>query len=149
MEKRGAEWILTSLMIAFLLSGCGGSRPPGLGVKDNRLSPCPSSPNCVSSQSGEERHGIGPIGFVSAPGEAMERLKKVVGGMKRAALVRETADYLHVEFRTYLGFVDDAEFLLDPGGKVIHVRSASRAGYWDLGVNRRRIESIRKEFGGK
>jgi uncharacterized protein (DUF1499 family) len=79
----------------------------------------------------------------------MERLKKVVRGMKRTTVVRETQDYIHVEFRTFLGFVDDAEFFLDGSQKVIHPRSASRVGYWDLGVNRRRMESIREEFGRK
>jgi uncharacterized protein (DUF1499 family) len=79
----------------------------------------------------------------------MERLKKVVRGMKRTTVVRETQDYIHVEFRTFLGFVDDAEFYIDESQKVIHLRSASRVGYWDLGVNRRRMESIREEFGRK
>jgi uncharacterized protein (DUF1499 family) len=118
-------------------------------VKDNRLSPCPSSPNCVSSQSDDEKHKIDPIRFTSTPAEAMEKLKKVVQGMERTKVVRETQDYLHVEFRTLLGFVDDVEFYLDGSQKVIHLRSASRVGYWDLGVNRKRIESIRTEFGKK
>jgi uncharacterized protein (DUF1499 family) len=66
--------------------------------------------------------------------------------MERTALVRETPDYLHVEFRTFLGFVDDGEFYIDETQKIIHLRSASRVGYWDLGANRRRMESIRTEF---
>ena len=77
------------------------------------------------------------------------RLKKVLGGMVRTTLVQETPNYFHVEFRTLLGFVDDAEFYLDAERKVIHVRSASRVGYWDLGLNRKRMESIRAEFGRK
>jgi len=149
IEKTGFEWMLASLLAVFLFSGCGGTRPSNLGVKDNRLSPCPSSPNCVSSQSDEERHRIDPIRFSSTPAEALDRLKKVLGGMVRTTLVQETPNYLHVEFRTLLGFVDDAEFYLDAERKVIHVRSASRVGYWDLGVNRKRMESIRAEFGRK
>jgi uncharacterized protein (DUF1499 family) len=139
--------MLFFVLAMFLFSGCGGSRPSNLGVKDNRLSPCPSSPNCVSSQSDEERHRIDPIRFSSTPADALDRLKKVIGGMERTTLVRETPNYLHVEFRTFLGFVDDAEFYIDAEKKVIHVRSASRVGYWDLGVNRKRMESIRAEFG--
>jgi uncharacterized protein (DUF1499 family) len=69
--------------------------------------------------------------------------------MKRTTLVRETPDYLHVEFRTLLGFVDDVEFYLDESQNVIHLRSASRIGYWDLGVNRKRMESIRMGLGRK
>ncbi len=149
MEKMGFEWMLASVLVVSLFSGCSGTRPSNLGVKDNRLSPCPSSPNCVSSQSDEERHRIDPIRFSSTPAEALDRLKKVLGGMVRTGLVQETPNYLHVEFRTFLGFVDDAEFYLDAERKVIHVRSASRVGYWDLGLNRKRMESIRAEFGRK
>ena len=138
--------LLVFSMAVFLFSGCSGKRPPYLGVKDNRLSPCPSSPNCVSSQSDEEKHKIDPIRFTCPSGEAMDRLKKIVQMMKRTTLVRESPDYLHVEFRTFLGFVDDGEFYIDGTQKVIHLRSASRVGYWDLGANRRRMESIRTEF---
>jgi uncharacterized protein (DUF1499 family) len=149
MERMGFEWMLASVLLVFLFSGCSGTRPSNLGVKDNRLSPCPSSPNCVSSQSDDEKHKIDPIRFTSTPAEAMDKLKKVVQGMERTQGVRETQDYLHVEFRTLLGFVDDVEFYLDGSQKVIHLRSASRVGYWDLGVNRKRMESIRTEFGRK
>jgi uncharacterized protein (DUF1499 family) len=149
MERMGFEWMLASVLVVFLFSGCSGTRPSNLGVKDNRLSPCPSSPNCVSSQSDDEKHKIDPIRFTSTPAEAMDKLKKVVQGMERTKGVRETQDYLHVEFRTLLGFVDDVEFYLDGSQKVIHLRSASRVGYWDLGVNRKRMESIRTEFGRK
>jgi uncharacterized protein (DUF1499 family) len=68
-------------------------------------------------------------------------------GMERSTLVREGPDYLHVEVRTFLGFVDDLEFYADESQKLIHLRSASRVGYWDLGVNRRRVETVRAEFG--
>jgi len=149
MERMGFEWLLGFFLAVCLFGGCGGSRPSNLGVKDNRLSPCPSSPNCVSSQSDQEKHRIDPIRFSSPPAGAMDRLKKVVRGMERTTVVSETSNYLHVEFRTFLGFVDDAEFCLDENQKVIHLRSASRVGYWDLGVNRRRMESVRREFGGK
>jgi len=76
----------------------------------------------------------------------MNRLKMIIQGMERTTVVRETPGYLHVEFRTFLGFVDDVEFYVDGSQKVLHLRSASRVGYWDLGVNRRRIESIRIEI---
>jgi uncharacterized protein (DUF1499 family) len=149
MEGMGFQWLLGSVLVVFLFSGCSGTRPPNLGVKDNRLSPCPSSPNCVSSQSDDRRHKIDPIRFTSTSAEAMTRLKKVVQGKERTTVVRETPEYFHVEFRTVLGFVDDVEFFVDESQKVIHLRSASRVGYWDLGVNGRRIESIRAEFGRK
>ncbi|KPK88359.1 MAG: hypothetical protein AMJ94_15340 [Deltaproteobacteria bacterium SM23_61] len=142
-------WVLGFFLVIFLFSGCSGSGPSNLGGEDNRLAPCPSSPNCVTSQSDDERHRIDPIRFSSSPAEAMDRLKKVVRRMERTTVVSEISNYLHVEFRTFLGFVDDAEFYLDESQKVIHLRSASRVGYWDLGVNRRRMESIRRAFGEK
>jgi uncharacterized protein (DUF1499 family) len=146
MEKIWLGWRLGSVLLIFLFIGCSGTRPSNLGVKDNRLSPCPSSPNCVSSQSEDGKHKIDPILFNSTPAEAVDRLKKVIQGMARTTIVRETPEYLHVEFRTLLGFVDDGEFFVDGNRQVIQLRSASRVGYWDLGVNRRRVESIRREF---
>lgn len=74
----------------------------------------------------------------------MERLKKIVIGMKRSRIIRSTGPYIHAEFTSALfRFVDDVEFLVDDRASVIHVRSASRIGHSDLGVNRRRIETIR------
>jgi uncharacterized protein (DUF1499 family) len=146
MERMGFGWLLGFFLVVFLCSGCSGTRPANLGVKDNRLSPCPSSPNCVSSQSNDESRKIDPIRFSSTTAEAVNRLKRVIQGMERTTVVRETLNYLHVEFSTFLGFVDDVEFYGDESQKVIHLRSASRVGYWDLGVNRRRMESIRAEF---
>jgi len=140
------QFLIGFFWAVFIFNGCSGMHPSNLGVKDNRLSPCPSSPNCVCSQSEDQRHRIDPIRFTFPPAEAMDRLKMVIRGMKRATVVRETSDYLHVEFRTLLGFMDDAEFHLDEKQKVIHLRSASRVGYWDMGVNRKRMESIRTEF---
>jgi len=67
--------------------------------------------------------------------------------MKRARVVTEDGCYIHVEFTSFVfRFVDDAEFLLDEAVKTIHVRSASRIGYSDLGVNRKRVEMIRSRF---
>ncbi|HWR89995.1 MAG TPA: DUF1499 domain-containing protein [Dissulfurispiraceae bacterium] len=111
-----------------------------------RLAPCPSSPNCVSSLSADEGHFIEPLRYASSPDDAMKRLRKIIMTMERATITTDVEGYIHVEFRTLLGFVDDAQFLLDSKSGVIHVRSASRTGYWDLGVNRSRIESIRERF---
>jgi uncharacterized protein (DUF1499 family) len=145
----GFAWLLGFFLVTFLFSGCSGTRPSNLGVKDSRLSPCPASPNCVSSQSDDEEHRIDAIRFPTTSAEAMGRLKKIVLGTERTILVRESPDYLYLEFRTFLGFGDDVEFYADESEKVIHLRSASRVGYWDLGVNRRRIEAVRAEFGKK
>ena len=123
-----------------------GKRPLNLGVRDGKLAAPPSTPNCVSSQAPDEGHHVAPLSFTGDPGVAMQRLKAIVQAMPRTQVIDSRADYLYAEFSTPLmGFVDDVEFYCD--GKVIHVRSASRLGYSDLGVNRKRVAAIRKAFG--
>jgi uncharacterized protein (DUF1499 family) len=122
------------------------SVPPGL--RDGRLPPCPDSPNCVSSQAEDDAHRAAPIDYQGDADEAWARIRRVIEQMPRAGIVQRTDSYLHAEFRTAIGgFVDDVELLLDRQAGVIHIRSASRAGYSDLGVNRRRVERIRTSFG--
>lgn len=121
--------------------------PKSLGVADGRLRPCPASPNCVCSCDAEPGHGISPLRFTGSADDALQRLRKVLVAMPRTRIRRDEAAYLHVECRSLIfRFVDDVEFLLDADVGVIHVRSASRLGYSDLGVNRRRVEAIRQAF---
>ena len=127
------------------LCGCAGERPDNLGAQDGLLVPCPRSPNCVSSQATDERHRIAPLTFADEPDTAWARLRAVLSGRADATLIEEQPGYLRLELRTTL-FVDDAEFLLDRANRVVHVRSASRLGYSDLGKNRRRMEEIRRQF---
>jgi uncharacterized protein (DUF1499 family) len=133
------------LLLGSLLSTCSGTNPSSLGVRDSRLTPCPDRPNCVSSQSADNTHAIAPLTYESAAGNAIDDLKMDVGSMRGASIVEESPNYLHVVFRSDLfRFVDDVEFALDDVAKLIHVRSASRIGYYDFGTNRRRVEKIRK-----
>jgi len=125
--------------------GCAGERPNNLGERDGRLSACPASPNCVASQAADEGHRIAPLTFTGDPDAAFVRLRLVLGKRADTTIIDERGGYLRVELRTLL-FVDDAEFLLDRAHTVIHVRSASRLGYSDLGKNRRRMEEIRREY---
>ena len=122
-----------------------GKRPTNLGVRDGKLAPCPGSPNCVSSRATDATHAIEPLKFTGDPAAAMQRLRTVVEKLPRTRIIEGRPDYLYAEFETaLLGFVDDVEFQVD--GSTIHVRSASRLGYSDLGVNRKRIEEIRAAF---
>ncbi|MFO0705652.1 MAG: DUF1499 domain-containing protein [Nitrospira sp.] len=108
------------------------------------LAPCPSSPNCVSTQATDEGHAIAPYRYRKSRAEAKESLKVIVQAMSRTKLVEEDESYLHYEFTSLLlRFVDDVEFLFDDESKTIHFRSASRVGYGDFGVNRRRMEELR------
>jgi uncharacterized protein (DUF1499 family) len=122
-------------------------RPTNLGVTDGLLAPCPSSPNSVSTQATAEQHRMEPIPFDGSSEEAIERLKTVIEAESRARVVTERPDYIHAEFTSALfRFVDDVEFYVDDENNVIHFRSASRAGYSDLGVNRKRMNAIRSKF---
>jgi uncharacterized protein (DUF1499 family) len=132
-------------IISGLLAACAGERPNNLGVHDNRLSACPSTPNCVSSQAPDEQHRIAPLAFSGDADAAFARLKMVLSRRNDTTIIEEHSGYLRVELHTTL-FVDDGEFLLDRGGQVIQVRSASRLGYSDLGKNRSRMEAIRRDF---
>ena len=132
-------------ILSILLTACAGERPANLGAKDGRLAACPASPNCVSSQAGDERHRILPFAFTGDPDAAFDRLKQVLARRKDTTVIEEQAGYLRVELRTTF-FVDDGEFLLDRERQVIQVRSASRLGYSDLGKNRSRMEEIREQF---
>ncbi|MBD2728941.1 DUF1499 domain-containing protein [Nostoc sp. FACHB-892] len=121
-----------------------GKRPNNLGISNGKLAPCPNSPNCVSSQSTDETHKIAPLTFTSTPEEAIANLKEIIQSLPRTKIISESQDYLYAEFKSaLLGFVDDVEFYLDRNANVIQVRSASRLGQSDLGVNRQRIETIR------
>ena len=126
-----------------VITACTGEPPTDLGVKNGKLSHCPSTPNCVSSEAADQSHEIAPLRFSGSPRKAFKRLKTILTNREDVTLVIEKPDYLRVEFHTRL-FTDDGEFLL--GKDRIEVRSASRIGYSDLGKNRQRIEDIRKAF---
>lgn len=119
-------------------------RPGNLGVRDGALAPCKRSPNCVSSQAdpADHEHYIAPIHGTTAA------VREAVASSPRATVIREEPNYLYAEFRTKLmRYVDDVEFFFD--GTVIHVRSCSRLGRRDFGVNRNRVEALRKRIEAK
>jgi uncharacterized protein (DUF1499 family) len=120
---------------------------PTLGPVDGRLRACPDSPNCVSSQAQDAGHRVDPLPAGSDPAAALPGLRAVIEGMPRTQIVSAEGDYLHATFTSALfRFVDDVELLLDRGAGVVHVRSASRIGYSDLGANRKRVEAIRQAW---
>lgn len=129
-----------------------GTRPTNLGVKSGKLAPCPPSPNCVSSQAdpADGIHYIAPIALGSTkPAQAIAKLKTIIESLPRTAIIEANGSYLYAEFTSQLlGYVDDVEFYVDGKAKVVQVRSASRLGQSDLGVNRQRIEQIRSKFSG-
>ncbi|MGK7891726.1 MAG: DUF1499 domain-containing protein [Leptolyngbyaceae cyanobacterium] len=129
-----------------MLFSFSGTRPDNLGPKEGKLTPCPDSPNCVCSQSPQtdDLHYIPPISLKTSAADAIASLTQVIESMERTKIITTTDIYIYAEFTSALmGYVDDVEFFVDVANRVIHVRSASRLGQSDLGVNRKRIESIR------
>lgn len=117
-------------------------RPGNLGAVDGKLAPPRRTPNCVSSQAdpADGEHYIEPLAFRGD----FSAIEKAVAGMRGASIVKRDRHYLYAEYRTPLmRFVDDFELLYDPGAGLVHVRSASRLGRRDFGVNRKRVEALR------
>jgi uncharacterized protein (DUF1499 family) len=144
-KRASRSWL--TLLGAFMI-GCTGTRPAELGLlPSGTLRPCPSSPNCVSSEAGTSAaQRVEPF---AAPGgtQDLAKLATLVGGWPRAAIITSSGGYLHAEFTSLImRFVDDVEFRYDTAAKVIHVRSASRLGKSDLGVNRKRVEALRQKW---
>jgi uncharacterized protein (DUF1499 family) len=148
--------ILPLLLLAAGQFGLLRGSPPGeRSLHDGKLQPPSRTSNSVSSQADlwpaaeydVAYAKIEPIRFSGDPVAAMNRLREVLGAWPDTAIVEDRPDYIAVEFETrWLRFVDDAEFLLDPAERVIHVRSKSRLGSSDRGVNRKRIEALRHKL---
>jgi len=128
-----------------------GKQPANLGAKNGKLAPVIHKPNNVSSQAdiNDRTHYVAPFKFTGDAAAAFQQLAGLVQTQPRARVITQDGQYLHAEFSSPLmGFVDDVEFLLAPEQMVIDVRSAARLGSSDFGVNRKRVESLREQFGG-
>jgi len=112
-----------------------------------RLPPCPSSPNCVTSQNPDRGHAVRPLEYKGTPAEARRILLEALGTLPRTRIVSKTRAYIRAEFRSpVFRFVDVGEFVIREEKPIIDVRCASQAGYYDFGVNRRRVETLRRRF---
>ena len=140
--KRSMPMFAIATLSMMLFGRCSGGPPSNIGLQDGKLAPCPSSPNCVSTQSGDPQHRIDALSFRGSRAQTMKAILTVVEKMQRTTIITQREDYLHVEYRTKMGFVDDVEFYLDESIQTVHFRSASRIGYSDLGVNRKRMEKF-------
>lgn len=118
-----------------------------LGVVSGKLAELPETPNGVSSQTKDPSKRVAAIPWEGTPAQGLDRMVQVIDQMSRGRVVERTDDYLHAEFRSFLfRFVDDVEFLVNPRDHQIEIRSVSRLGYSDLGVNRKRVERLRERF---
>ena len=114
--------------------------------KDVLFPPCPDTPNCVSSLAQDHAKRVDPFPLRGNTSESLELLTAIIRSIPRATVVTSLPDRIQAEFRSLLGFVDDILFKVSSDGKMIHLRSAARTGHWDLGVNRRRVERIRRQY---
>jgi uncharacterized protein (DUF1499 family) len=125
------------------------AQPPGDSASTRpprEIAPCRRRPNCVSTRGEPGPRRLEPLPFRSAA-TARERLLALLAALPRTTVVVAEEIYLRAEVRSRLfRFVDDLELLINDGEKQVHFRSASRVGRWDLGVNRRRMERIRRLF---
>ena len=125
---------------------------PGTWAENSRsgktmIDPCPNTPNCVSSLAPDGPRRMNPIQYQGSFEDARKRLMRIIGKSARATVVQSSAKYVKVEFRSRIfSFVDDVEFEFHDHSKLVHFRSASRVGYYDFGVNRRRMEAIASAF---
>ena len=118
-----------------------------IGVRDGRFADCPNRPNCVSTQTDNTDQEMEPIPLLQPPGQTIKGLKQIISSMSGSRVVESSTHYLHAEFRSFVfGFVDDVELWVDEDAQVVHFQSASRLGYSDLGVNRNRMQAIRRRY---
>jgi uncharacterized protein (DUF1499 family) len=119
----------------------------GAPAISDKLSSCPDSPNCVSSLSPNKKHFVEPLRYSSNRAAARQKLIEILQNFRRVRLVEIEKEYIQAEFRSFIfRFVDDVQFYLPSEESIIHVKSASRTGYYDFGANRRRVERLRAAF---
>lgn len=142
-----------ALMIAAMagLSVCAAAPPKHLLTPAGHLTPCPSSPNCVSSEEPpSDNHYVAPLQYRVSRARAYHALLAVLQHMRRTRIVTKQSDYIHATVRSAVfGFVDDVTFQFHPNDKRIDMKSASRLGYYDFGVNGRRAAMIRRRFNAR
>jgi uncharacterized protein (DUF1499 family) len=139
--------LLFTAVLAIAVAGLGiwarlGPPPRSLGSRNGRLSPCPETPNCVTSNPSSDLEFLRPWPQIGSVEDTRARLLRLSTTEPRVRVMTATSLYIHVESRSRLfRFVDDVEFLIDQDSQVVHFRSASRLGRRDFGVNRDRMAS--------
>jgi uncharacterized protein (DUF1499 family) len=143
--RGGADEIAMGPLKRWFASGAECSTP-ACGVRDGRLAPCPAAPRCVSTLARDAAHRVAPIGYHCTRPEVHAMLIDALHGWPRTRIVTVDEDYIHAVQRSrWLGFADDLECHLPTDERLVHVRSAARVGWYDLGVNRARVERLRRD----
>ena len=143
-SKRMGVLSLVSLATMTIALGCGGRMPEEIGAKEGILAPCPDKPNCVSSFAEDADHQIASIAIAGSATATWDGLHAALTDDSSVEIVTATDAYIHAVYTSSLmRYRDDVEFLLRADENEIAIRSASRVGYGDMGVNRSRVEAIR------
>lgn len=136
-----------TIVLATILTGCGGNMPDTLGITNGKLSACPDKPNCVVSHNYDEQHLIDALSYNSELPAAYKKLLGSIAQMPGSKVITKNERYIHAEFTSrIMRYIDDVEFHFSEENKRIELRSASRVGHSDMGVNRERIETLRGIF---
>jgi len=139
--------IVVLCVLAFVLIYKQNSSAPKLGVRDGQLMPLSSKPNCVSSQTTLKEKFVAPLHFKDSSEATITALKAAVAAYGPHEIMDETANYLYVIFTTPLmKYRDDVEFYLDETTQKVHFRSSSRAGYSDMGLNKKRYHALAASY---
>jgi uncharacterized protein (DUF1499 family) len=145
--KKMLKIFIGSLVFITALWGCSGNRVERQNRESSGFLDCPDSPNCVSSLAKSPKHRVEPFKLKKDPETGWDIIQKTVGSLPRTKIVAADRRDIHAECRSMIfRFVDDLTLHLTPSNDIIHIRSASRTGYSDLGVNRRRVENLRKKL---
>jgi len=135
---------LLALIVYIAMAVISQKMPDNLGLKDGKLTPCPDSPNCVCSETHTQNDAEHFVAAIQGDKATWDKLKPIIRA-QGGEIVQEDASYIHATFRSpVFQFVDDVELRLDEANTTIHIRSASRMGRSDFGVNRSRVEAIKK-----
>jgi len=136
------------ILVTSLMFGCSGTRQvDSLGLQNGQLRSCPSSPNCVSSRANDSEHRVPALQLKMNPEQSWEQIKSTITALPRTRIITATSDYLHAEcLSAVFGFIDDLELHMLPEQGLIEVRSLARLGYYDFGVNRKRVEQLRSKL---
>ncbi len=147
MPSKRWKWIVRLIVVLIVGIGVvrmlGGARPTNLGVKNGQLAACPEKPNCVSTQATDEGHQIQPLTFDSEQDAMVAAVRDALAKFPRTQIITDADGYFHAECTSLIcRYVDDLEVWIDGEARLVHARSASRVGYSDLGVNRKRVEQL-------
>ena len=135
------------VLVLFFTRNFPPKKPASIGIQAGSLAICGNKPNCVCSLDNRPNYMILPLDWAGSESMGIEEIESLVNSFPRTKVISKSGNYLHAEFRTSIfGFIDDVEFLVDINAKKIHIRSASRLGYSDMGANRSRMEKLSNQF---